>query len=513
MFDAFIGGLLLLFQWNSFLYLLIGSAIGFWVGILPGLGGGTTLALMMPFVFKMTPQEGIPFLLGMHSVVQTTGDITSVLFGVPGESTTMATIVDGYPMTKKGEAGRALGAALMSSLVGALFGAMFLALLIPIVRPLVLAFSSPEMFMTIILGLSCISSLSGKGKRGMLLGLLSGAFGFLCSMVGEERQIGIARFTFGQLYLWNGLPIVPVAIGLFAIPEIVDLAVRGTAIAGDVSIGKLGKGVRQGIKDTFRYFWLTVRCSLLGSLIGVLPGLGGGVAQWVSYAHATQSAKTDEERAGFGKGDVRGVLGPGAANNSKEGAGLIPTVAFGIPASSGMAILMGALLILGLVPGPDMLSKHLTLTFSMVWTIVVANIIVVAVSLLFINHIANLTSIRGNLIIPPIVLLCFIGAYTSNNSLADLIVLLLFGGIGYAMVQFKWPRPPFILGFILGELAETYLYISVARYGAAFLLRPKVLILLVLSILVALYPFLQKRLKKLRPALLGKGSPPPNPQT
>jgi putative tricarboxylic transport membrane protein len=493
MFDAFVTGLLLVLQWKTFLYLLIGAAIGFWVGILPGLGGGATLALMIPFIYRMTPQEALPFLLGMHSVVQTTGDITSILFGVPGEATTVATIVDGYPMAKKGEAGRALGAALMSSLVGAVVGAGFLAISIPIVRPLVLAFGSPEMFMVIILGLTCISTLSGRGRRGLLLGLMSGGLGFICSLVGQDRQAGILRFTFGQLYLWNGLSIIPVVIGLFAIPEIVDLAVRGTAIAGSVTYGKLGKGVREGVIDTFRHFWLTVRCSLVGTFIGILPGLGGGVAQWVSYAHATQSAKTPEDREKFGKGDVRGVLGPGAANNSKEGAGLIPTVAFGIPASSGMAILMGAFLLLGLVPGPDMLTKHLPLTFSMVWTIVVANIVVVAVSLLFINHIANLTTIRGSILIPFILLLCFIGAYTANNHIGDLIVVLVFGVVGYFMVRFGWPRPPFILGFILGELAETYLYVSTTRYGAAWLYRPKVIIILLLAIGVALYPFIQRK--------------------
>ncbi|MDP2735207.1 MAG: tripartite tricarboxylate transporter permease, partial [bacterium] len=430
MFDAFIDGLILVFQWKSFLYLLIGAFIGFWVGILPGLGGGATLALMIPFIYKMTPQEALPFLLGMHSVVQTTGDITSILFGVPGEATTVATIVDGYPMAKKGEAGRALGAALMSSLVGAVIGAGFLALSIPVVRPLVLAFGSPEMLMIIVLGLTCISTLSGQGRRGLLLGLMAGGFGFLCSLVGQDRQAGILRFTFGQLYLWNGLSIIPVCVGLFAVPEIVDLFVRGTSISGVASEGKLGKGVMEGVKDTFRHFWLTVRCSILGSLIGIMPGLGGGVAQWVAYAHATQSAKTLKDQEGFGKGDVRGVLGPGAANNSKEGAGLIPTVAFGIPASSGMAILMGAFFLMGLVPGPEMLTKHLSLTFSMVWTIVVAKIIVVAASLLFINRIARLTAIRGNLLIPFILLLCFVGAYTANNHIGDLMVLLLFGGIG-----------------------------------------------------------------------------------
>jgi TctA family transporter len=350
--------------------------------------------------------------------------------------------------------------------------------------------------MLIILGLTCISTLSGHGKRGLLLGLMSGAFGFLCSMVGQDRQEGIPRFTFEQLYLWNGLPIIPLMLGLFAIPEIVDLAVRGTAIASNLSLGKLGKGVKDGIRDTFRHFWLTIRCSLIGSLIGILPGLGGGVAQWISYAHATQSAKTEEERAGFGKGDIRGVLGPGAANNSKEGANLIPTVAFGIPAGTGMAILMGGFFILGLVPGPEMLTKHLTLTYSMVWTIVLSNIIIVAVCLLFINHLAKLTIIRGSLINPIILVLCFIGSYTSNNHIGDLTVLMVFGGIGYLMVKYRWPRPPFILGFILGHLAENYLYSSVTRYGAVWLYRPKVIILFFMAVAFALYPFIQKRFKR-----------------
>ncbi|MGZ8435743.1 MAG: tripartite tricarboxylate transporter permease, partial [Candidatus Binatia bacterium] len=230
MIEALIDGLFLILAWRPFLFLVIGSAVGFCVGILPGLGGATTLALMFPYIYRMTPAEAFPFLLGMHSVVQTTGDITSVLFGIPGEPTTVATIIDGHAMAKKGEAGRALGAALMSSLVGALVGALFLGLAIPVVRPLVLAFGSPEMLMMILLGLTCISTLSGQGKRGLLLGLITGGFGFLLSLVGQDPQSGLLRFTFGQLYLWEGIPMIPVVVGLFAIPEIIDLAARGTAI-------------------------------------------------------------------------------------------------------------------------------------------------------------------------------------------------------------------------------------------------------------------------------------------
>ncbi|MGH7829422.1 MAG: tripartite tricarboxylate transporter permease, partial [Candidatus Binatia bacterium] len=208
MLDAFIQGLFAVLQWQTFMVMLAGVFLGFWIGLLPGLGGSTTLALMLPFIYTLSPVEAFAFLLGMHSVVATTGDITSILFGVPGEGTTAATILDGHPMAKKGEAGRALGAALMSSLVGALIGAFALALSIPVVRPLVLTFGSPELFMVAILGIASISSLSGHGTRALLRGLMAGLLGLLFAMVGQDPQAGVQRFAFGQLYLWGGLDIV-----------------------------------------------------------------------------------------------------------------------------------------------------------------------------------------------------------------------------------------------------------------------------------------------------------------
>ncbi|MGH2437408.1 MAG: tripartite tricarboxylate transporter permease, partial [bacterium] len=378
MIDALLAALVEVLHWDAMSFMLIGIALGFWVGLLPGFGGGTTLALMLPFVYRMEPVQAFAFLLGMHAVTATTGDITSILFGIPGEGTTAATILDGYAMSKKGQAGRALGAALTSSLIGAIIGAAALALAIPIVRPLVLAFGSPELFMLAIMGISFIAALSPGGTRGMLRGFLAGCLGLALAAVGPDPQSGHHRYTFGSLYLWDGLDLVPVLVGFFAIPEIINLAVRGTAIAGKAPTGKLG-GVLEGVRDTFRHFWLTIRCSLIGTYIGIVPGMGGAVAQWMAYAHATQSAKTPKEREGFGQGDVRGVLGPGAANNSKEGGDLIPTVAFGVPGSSSMAILLGGFLLVGLTPGPEMLTRHLNVTLSMVWTIVLANVITVTV--------------------------------------------------------------------------------------------------------------------------------------
>ena len=496
MMEALLEGLRLVLQWNAFSLMLVGMALGFVVGLLPGIGGAATLAIMLPFVFKMSPVEAFAFLLGMHSVAATTGDITSILFGVPGEGLSAATVVDGHPMAKQGEAARALGAALMSSLVGAVIGAIALAISIPIVRPLVLTFGSPELFMVTVMGIACITSLSGLDTKTQMKGFAMGFLGLLLATIGQERQSGILRFDFGFIYLWEGLDLIPVLVGIFAIPEIIDLAVRRTAIAGDKPPKLLASGVWEGIKDTFRHFWLVVRCSIVGVFIGILPGAGGGVAQWMAYAHAVQSAKNAADRSRFGSGDVRGVLGPGAANNSKEGGDLIPTIAFGVPGSGAMAILLGAFLIMGLHPGPDMLTKHLAVTYSMVWTLVLANIIAVLACLALLPYLALVTGIRGGLMIPFLLLLVFVGSYTANRQIADLLVTFGFGVIGYLMVRFGWPRAPLVLGFVLGKLAETYLFISVARYGYSWLTQPLVLVLMAITVLVIVFPYIQERRRR-----------------
>jgi putative tricarboxylic transport membrane protein len=493
--NAFGSSLYQIFNWSTFSLMLLGICIGFAVGILPGLGGATTLALMLPFTIKMNPFEAFAFLIGMSAVVNTTGDITSILFGVPGEPTTAATIVDGHPMAKRGEAGRALGAALFSSLIGALFGAFALALAVPIVRPLVLIFRSPELFMLSMLGITFVASLSGEA---LLKGLIAGGIGLFLATIGLDPMSGIQRYTFGQLFLWDGIGLVPITIGFFAIPEIIDLAVQGSSIARE-DVGKLG-GVMEGIKDTLRHFWLVIRCSAIGTFTAIIPGVGGATTQWLAYAHAVQSSP-DKER--FGKGAVEGVLGPGAANNSTLGGSLITTIAFGVPASVAMAILIGAFVIHGVVPGPDMLipepKGHLTLTFSFVWINVVSNIITVGICFLFLNQLVKTTRIRGSLLIPPILLLIYLGAFAEKNTFEDLILVLVFGALGWVLQRINWPRPPLILGLVLGPLAENRLFLSVDNYGLTWLSRPGILFLIFLTLVGAFYPILrgawQKRKK------------------
>jgi putative tricarboxylic transport membrane protein len=490
--NAFVSGLTQLFTGTTFLLMLIGIAVGFVVGILPGLGGPTTLALMLPFIFKMNAVQAFAFLLGMAAVTNTTGDITSILFGVPGEPTTAATIVDGHPMAKKGEAGRALGAALMSSLIGAVFGALALALAVPIVRPLVLTFGSPEFFMLALLGVVFVASLSGDN---LLKGLIAGGLGYLLATIGMDPISGIQRYTFGKLFLWDGIGLVPVTIGLFAIPEIIDLSIQGTSISKQ-NIGKLG-GVMEGVKDTFRHFWMVIRCSALGTYIGLIPGMGGAVSQWIAYAHAVQSSPNKER---FGKGAVEGVLGPGAANNSTLGGALIPTVAFGVPGSVSTAILLGAFIIQGIVPGPDMLIPeprgHLSLTFSLVWINIVSNVITVGICFLFLNQLAKITNIRANLLMPFILLLVYLGTFAEKNAFEDLGVFLIFGALGWIMVKLDWQRPPLILGLVLGPVMENRLFLSTDNYGIHWLWRPGVLIFFAITLTGLFYPMLKKNREK-----------------
>ena len=488
MLEIFAAGLFKVFTWPTLPLMLLGTVMGFAVGILPGLGGVVALALMLPFTFGMDPVSAFAFLLGMLAVTGTTGDITSILFGVPGEAVSAATIVDGHPMAKNGEAGRALGASLMSSLMGAIVGALLLAAAIPIVRPLVLGFASPEFFALSLLGVMFMAAVSGDN---ILKGLIAGGLGLILSMVGLDSLSGIERYTFGRLELWEGISLVAITTGIFGLPEIIDLWAKGSSISHQ-RIGKVG-GVMEGVKDTFRHWGLTLKCSALGTFMGIIPGLGASIGQWMAYAFAVQSSSNREK---FGKGDVRGVIAPSAANNSSLGGGLIPTIAFGVPGNVAFAILLGAFLIQGLVPGPAMLTKHLDLVFSFVWIIVVTNVITVAICFLFINQLVKITEVRGALLLPSIIVLILLGGYVETHSWFAMFITLGAGAMGFAMVHYDWPRPPLILGLVLGTLVEKNLFTSYQAYGLEMLSRPVVILVLISALCIIAWSTWQGLSKK-----------------
>jgi putative tricarboxylic transport membrane protein len=480
---TFFGSLSEVLQPQTMLLMGIGIAIGFVVGILPGLGGSVTLALMLPFTYDMQPVEAFAFLLGMWVVTATTGDITSVLFGVPGEATAAATVFDGHPMSRRGEAGRALGAALFSSALGAILGAVFLALAVPVVRPLVLTLGPPEFFILTLLGLTFVVSLSG---RNVVKGFLMAAFGMLVALVGIDAQEGVPRYAFGQLYLWDGIDIVALVVGLFGGAEVLQLMLSKSSIASAEGASDPYAGIWRGVTDTFRHWSVVVRSSAIGIGVGIIPGMGGSVSQFIAYGHAQQTSKRPEE---FGKGSIEGVLAAGANNNAKDSGSLIPTIAFGIPGSVGTAILLGAFLITGLNPGPEMLTTNVNVTFSLVWITVLSNLIAVTVSFLLLRQLIKLTFIPGTWLVPFLLVLLGLGAYTANNSFNDIFVMMAAAVVGVAAIHWDWPRVPFLLAVVLGGLAERYLFLSYSLHRWSWLTQPTVLLLIAVMVLVALWPY------------------------
>ena len=483
-------GLVSVIAWPAFGFLIIGVLAGIYFGAVPGLSGLVGMAILLPFTFGVEPVAAFALLMGMYAVTTTSDTISSVMLGVPGTAGSQATILDGYPMAQKGEAARAFGAAFTCSAVGGILGALLLGISLPLVRPLILSFASPEFFMLGVLGLTMVGTLSGGS---MVKGLGAACLGILVSTIGFSPQGGIDRFSFDIVYLLDeGLPVIPIALGLFAVPEVVFLAIRHSSIS-QVDKSEVEHGMMQGIKDAFDNWWLVLRCSAIGMYVGILPGLGASIVDWVAYGHAVQSTP---DRENFGKGDVRGVIAPESANNAMKGASLIPTVAFGIPGSATMAILLGAFLIQGITPGPSMLTDKLHITFSMMWTVVIANVICAGLLMIWSRQLAKVTFIRSELIIPAIILFVFMGAWMSGSVMGDWYLFLILGLLGLVMRYAGWPRAPMVLGFVLGSIMETALHITLQKYSWDWVLRPIsgiICALAILTVVLSASGFIKRR--------------------
>ncbi|MDP2410910.1 MAG: tripartite tricarboxylate transporter permease [Pseudolabrys sp.] len=454
-------------------FMALGVSVGLVVGVLPGLGGIAGLALLLPFIYGMDQISALAMLIGLVAVIPTSDTFASVLMGIPGSSASQATVVDGFPLAKKGEAARALSAAFSASLIGGLFGALVLTAFVLVARPLILAFGSAELFMLTVFGLSMVGVLSGSN---LAKGVAACGVGLAFGCIGAAPATGEYRMDFNALYLSDGIPLVIVGLGIFAIPEIVDLLRLRQTIAGG---NPLGSGWLQGVRDTWANKWLALRCSGIGAIIGAIPGLGGSVVDWIAYGHVVQTSK---DRSQFGKGDIRGVIAPESANNAKEGGGLVPTLLFGIPGSGAMAIFLAGMILVGLQPGPAMVGRNLDVTYTIVWSLALANVLGTAMCIALAPGIARLTTIRYMLIAPFMIMVIAFAAFQATRSLYDLVALLGVGVLGIFMKRFGWSRPAFLIGFVLALQAERYLYQAVQFAGWNFLTRPLVIGIVVLTV-------------------------------
>lgn len=473
--EAALSALAQLTTLHTMFALVAGVVTGLIVGILPGLGGTAGLALLLPLVFGMEPNAALAMMIGLVAVTTTSDTFPSVLMGIPGTSGSQATVLDGFPMAKRGEGTRALSIAFISSLAGGIFGAFVLSFAVFMAKPIILQIGFGEQFMLVILALSMVGILTGaniwKGLAACSLGLLLGA-------LGAAPLSGVQRATFGTDYLLDPLPLVVVGLAMFATPEIINLLRRQSSIS---ETGRLSAtGWLQGFKDWAANWWLALRCSMIGSIIGALPGLGGSVVDWIAYGHAVQTTKNRET---YGTGDPRGVVAPESANNAKEGGALVPTLLLGIPGSGSMAILLGGLVLIGIEPGKDMIDNNMDKVYLMIWSIAAANIVGAGICFVLAPQIAKITTVRYTLIAPFMIGIIFFAAFQATRNWGDLIALLLLSILAIYMKRFGWSRPALLIGFVLSERVEASVYQTVTLYGITFLERPIVLFLVGLTVL------------------------------
>ncbi|WP_232622855.1 tripartite tricarboxylate transporter permease [Pseudorhodobacter sp. MZDSW-24AT] len=468
MIDTLFLALTELLRFEHLAYMFLGLFVGLMIGVLPALGGIAGLSLMIPFIYGMDQVSALAMLIGLLAIMPTGDTFSSILLGIPGGSSSQATVLDGFPLAKQGQAARALSTAFISSMFGGVFGAVVLTGFVFIARPVILAFGSAELFMLALLGLSMVAVLSG---RSLVKGIGACCIGLVIGSIGAAPATGEFRMVFDIEYLYDGIPLVVVGMGVFAIPEIVDLMRSNQSIAGEMP---LGKGWTRGIRDWTRNWFLSLRCAAVGCTVGVIPGLGGSVVDWIAYGHAVQTSK---DTSNFGKGDIRGVIAPESANNAMSGGAMLPTILFGIPGSGAMAVFLGCMVLIGIEPGPSMVTTDLHLTYTMIWSLALANIFGAIACVALARPIAGLTKVPFQYMAPFLMVMIAFAAFQSTRSVNDLIALLALGVVGVLMKRFGWSRPALLIGYVLAPQAETFLYQAVQFNGWSFLGRTGVIII------------------------------------
>lgn len=492
--DSFLQAVGITFTLTVLAWITFGIVIGIILGALPGMGAPLGMAVVLPLTLPLDGITAIIFLVSIYSGSLYGGSISAILVNVPGTSAAAATTFDGYPMSRKGLASNALAISATASTLGGFFTILALFALSPIMINVVLAFQTPEYFVMTILGLAMIAVVA---KGAIIKGFITGAFGFLLSTIGIAPMAFEQRYVFGFEVLYNGLDFVAVLMGLFAITEMIKLAGESGGIDQSES-GSVSGSVRDGIRTTFKHWYVMVKSAFIGMGVGTLPGAGSTIANFVAYAEVVRS-KTSEQIE-FGEGNPLGVIAAEASNNGTVGGSLIPTFSFGIPGSASTAVLLGGLLMHGLNPGPDLFSSDLHITYSAFLGLLIGNVIIIVLGLLFITRAGYITQIDTKIIIPFITVLTIAGGYTIRNNWVDPLTILVLGIIGYFMVKYDYSIIAFVLGVVLGPIAESNYYRSLLIAEGShsiFFTRPISLLMLIATVLIVFGPALKQRARAL----------------
>ncbi|MGR3495976.1 tripartite tricarboxylate transporter permease [Citreimonas sp.] len=491
-FDVLFDAIALVFTSGSAIYILAGVLLGLCFGVIPGLGGTTALALLIPVTFTMDSLDAMYLAGGVMGATSFGGSITAILINTPGTAPNAATTFDGYPLARQGKAGMAIGASATASALGGVIGLFTLLLIIPLAKELVLAFGPAEFLLLTILGLVAIA-VSARGK--LLRGLIAGGFGLMLAFVGSDTVSGELRFTLDTDYLWDGIPLVPTLTGMFALSQMIELALKGGSVAAKAEDAKTRiSGIWTGVASVFKHWTVLLRGSAIGTVIGAIPGLGGTVASFIAYTSTVQASRDPES---FGKGNIVGVIAPEAANNAKDGGSLVPTVAFGIPGSAETALFLGILVLHGIEPGPSILLQNEREVYGLIVALTASAVGASLIGLLLARWLVMITFINVHFLVPVVVTVSLTGVYVLDGRPGDVILAMIMGIVGYLMIRFDYPRLTLVIALVLGETAERSFHqtrqISDGEILGYMLDRPQSIVLIVLTLLTLFLPALRRR--------------------
>lgn len=467
-------------SFSNLFFIAVGMTLGIFIGSMPGLSATMAIAILLPLTYGMDPATGISMLAALYMGAMYGGSILAILINTPGTPAAAASGLDGYKMTEKGQAGRALGISLVSSVVGGLIGAIVLLTIAPLLGEVALKIGAVELFAIAVLGITIISSLSAGS---VVKGLLSGTLGLLISLIGMDLITGTPRFTFGNIYLFDGISFVVALIGLFSVPQALRLIETDKEA---VQVSKIKDKILPSWKEFVSLRMTLLRSSVIGVFTGLIPGTGGDTASWFSYNEAKRFSK---EKAKFGTGHAEGLAAPESANNAVVGGALVPTITLGIPGSSTTAVLLGGLMIHGIMPGPTLMTEHAGVAYTLLWAVFFSCFFLFGLGLLYTKVAVGVTKVPSKVLAPIIILLCVIGTFAVHNSMVDVMIMLGFGILGYLMDKLNIPVSPMVVGLILGAMLDTSLHTSLKISGGdwmVFLSSPVAVILLIVALITVL---------------------------